>query len=76
MKKETVKASASGGISVGGLLWIVLIVLKIMGEISMSWFWVITACIWIPSGIVLAILGIAGIFILLGLLIALIFGGR
>ena len=28
----------SGGIGIIGVLWIVLIVLKILGELSMGWF--------------------------------------
>ncbi|MBD3198246.1 MAG: hypothetical protein GF317_24570 [Candidatus Lokiarchaeota archaeon] len=62
---DTKQAAAGGGIGVSGVLWIVLIVLKILGEISMSWFWVITGIIWIPCAIGIGILAIVGIVLLI-----------
>ena len=53
----------SGGIGIIGVLWIVLIVLKILGELSMGWFQVLTSCIWIPTIIILGILAVVGIVI-------------
>ena len=46
MSKAT--ASASGGIGFGGLLCLVLIVLKIMGQIEMNWLLVLTSWLWAP----------------------------
>lgn len=47
-----------GGISFSGLLFIVLLVLKLAKVISISWVWVL-APLWIPLGIALVILIIA-----------------
>lgn len=48
---------ASGGIGFCGILAIVFIVLKLVGTINWSWWWVL-APIWIPWVIALAIVGI------------------
>ena len=45
-------SSSGGGISVLGLLGIVFIVLKLVGVIAWSWWWVL-APFWIPLAIVL-----------------------
>lgn len=50
-----------GGISFSGLLFIVLLVLKLVKVISISWVWVF-APLWIPLGIILICI-IIGIFI-------------
>jgi hypothetical protein len=47
--------SGSGGIGLGGLLFVVFLVLKLCGVIAWSWWWV-TAPLWIPLG--LAVLGL------------------
>lgn len=53
-------SSASGGIGLGGVLFIVFLVLKLCHVISWSWLWV-TAPLWIPMAIVVLIF--AGIFL-------------
>jgi hypothetical protein len=58
---NNVQTSASGGIGIGTLTWIVLIVLKATGTIAMSWFWVLTSIVWVPIIIFFAIL----VFVLL-----------
>lgn len=45
-------SSSSGGIGFLGLLTIVFIVLKLIGFISWSWWWVLSP-IWIPFAIVI-----------------------
>jgi len=59
------------GIGIGALLFVTLIVLKIMGYVTMSWFWVISSIIWIPLGIIAVVmafvLAIASIMIVVGL---------
>ena len=40
------------GISLGTILFIVFLVLKLCGTITWSWWWV-TAPLWIPAGLVL-----------------------
>ncbi|NII73231.1 ABC-type antimicrobial peptide transport system permease subunit [Dyella sp. SG562] len=47
--------SSSGGIGFCGLLTIVFIVLKLLGKITWSWWWVLAPS-WIPLAIVLAVL--------------------
>lgn len=53
-------SSASGGIGFTGLLAIVFIVLKLCNVIDWSWWWV-TAPIWIPVAIGIAILVFVGL---------------
>jgi len=65
MSKEKSSSSSSGGLL--GLLFIAFLVLKLCGVIYWSWWWV-TAPLWIPFGIVLAIVIICGV-------ISLTFGG-
>lgn len=52
----------SGGIGFTGLLTIVFIILKLIGEISWSWFWVLSP-LWVSFGLAIFIL-------LIGLLVA------
>ena len=56
MTTSTTTQSSSGGISFGGLLFIVFLVLKLTGVITWSWLWV-TAPLWIPLGLALVIFG-------------------
>ena len=53
-------SSSSGGIGFCGLLTIVFIALKLTGHINWSWLWVLSP-LWIPLGIVLAVLCVVGI---------------
>ena len=57
-------SSASGGIGFGGLLTIVFITLKLTGFIAWSWWWVLSP-LWIPSLILLLIIGVALLWTLL-----------
>ena len=50
----------NSGIGFVGVLTIVFIVLKLLGKIDWSWWWVISP-IWISLGIILIILAIVGI---------------
>jgi len=54
MSNDTAKTS-SGGIGFLSLLVIVFITLKLLGYITWSWWWV-TAPLWMPISIVLAIM--------------------
>ena len=60
--------SSSCGIGFTGLLTIVFIVLKLLGKISWSWWWVLSP-IWISAGLVvlvsIIVLTVAGIFVYL-----------
>jgi hypothetical protein len=57
-------SSSSGGIRLGGVLFVVFLVLKLCHVISWSWWWV-TAPLWIPFGVV-------GLIICFCLIIALV----
>jgi hypothetical protein len=48
------KQSASGGIGIGMVLFLIFLVLKLTGTIAWSWWWV-TAPLWGPIALVLAI---------------------
>lgn len=54
--------TSSGGISLLSLIGVVFIILKLCGVIAWSWVWVL-APFWIPTAIVLAILGIFAIIL-------------
>lgn len=59
--------TASSGISLGGVIFIVFLILKLaeVGPVAKwSWWWV-TSPLWIPITLVLTILGIVGIFFLI-----------
>lgn len=58
------KDMKEGGISLGTVLFIVFLVLKLTGTITWSWWWV-TAPLWIPVAIVVAFLIISGLIIFL-----------
>jgi hypothetical protein len=45
MRKEEI---SGGGIGIGGIVFTVLLVLKLIGEIEMGWFLIITSLIWAP----------------------------
>jgi hypothetical protein len=49
MKNEK---KSSNGIGIGGVLFIIFLVLKLTNNITWSWWWV-TAPIWIPVSLVL-----------------------
>jgi hypothetical protein len=59
------KTSYSGGIGFTGLLTIVFIVLKLLGKIDWSWWWVLSP-IWISILLVIVIL--VPLLIILGIL--------
>jgi hypothetical protein len=52
---DSTTAASSGGIGFFGLLGIVFIVLKLVGIITWSWWWVL-APIWAPTALVLLII--------------------
>lgn len=52
------KVSYSGGVGFSGLLTIVFIILKLLGKIDWSWWWVLSP-LWISFLLVLIILGFA-----------------
>jgi hypothetical protein len=56
-------SSSNGGIGFAGLLTIAFIVLKLMGVIAWSWWWVLSP-IWISFLLVIAILIVIGIIYL------------
>lgn len=63
------------GISFTNLLFIVLLVLKVMGYLTWSWWWV-TAPIWMPFAGALALFSFVGIIGFLWFLITWFIDGR
>ena len=63
---DNVQTASSGGIGIGGLTFVILLILKIIGETQLSWFVVITSLIWAPFIAVVAILLIIGGIIAIG----------
>ena len=61
MTNET-KTSVGGGLSFGTVLFLVFLVLKLCNVIDWSWWWV-TAPLWIPIGVLVAILLVLGMII-------------
>ena len=59
-------SSSGGGIGLGGLLFVVFLVLKLCGTITWSWWWV-TAPLWIPAGLVAVFFLMVAIFFPLAL---------
>lgn len=62
MRKSEITTRSSGGIGISGVLTIVFIVLKLVGVINWSWFWVLSP-LWITFVIVI-ILIIIGILLI------------
>ena len=48
-------------IGLGGVLFVLFLALKLMAIIDWSWWWV-TAPLWIPMALVVAYLGVIGVF--------------
>ena len=62
MSNTNSNSTASINIGLGGILFVVFLVLKLVGVIDWSWWWV-TAPLWIPAAVVL-ILWIIGAIII------------
>jgi len=67
--------NSEGGIGFLGLLTIVFIVLKLVGTITWSWWWVL-APLWIPPAIVIGFVVLVFGFTFFIILIALMFSGE
>jgi len=59
----------SGGVSLGVVLFVVFLVLKLVGTIDWSWWWV-TAPLWIPAALGISIFIVIFVFVVIGLIIA------
>lgn len=53
--------NTNNGIGIGGILFVVFLVLKLCGTIDWSWWWV-TSPLWIPLAIVVVIFVLYGIY--------------
>ena len=62
--------SAGGGIGIGTITMIILVIIKATeaGLANWSWFAVISSIIWVPLGIVLAVIIVMGLIALLSLI--------
>lgn len=62
----------TGGVGIGGLTFVMLLVLKLVGEVSISWFAVITSIIWAPLAVFAAVMFFLLIFYVAVALVALV----
>lgn len=62
---NSTQTQSSGGIGLGGAVFIVFLVLKLIGQIGWSWWWV-TAPLWLGPVIIVAIFLVVVLFVLLG----------
>jgi hypothetical protein len=53
----TATASASGGTSLGGLLTVLFVALKLTGVIAWSWWWVLSP-LWISAALVVVLVAV------------------
>jgi len=67
--------AASGGIGVCGFLGVIFVMLKLLGVITWSWWWV-TLPFWGGIALVLGLLFLAGVITMLFILITTIFERR
>ena len=68
-KENDVKVVTTSSFPVFGLLGAVLVVLKILGKITLTWKWVL-APFWIPALIGLGIFGVIMLFVIVAAIIA------
>lgn len=64
---NNVQTTSSSGLSLGGLLLVIFVVLKLTGNIAWSWWWVLSP-LWIPFAILVAggiIIGIIALIVAL-----------
>lgn len=54
-------SNTNTSISLGTVLFIVFLILKLCGTITWSWWWV-TAPLWIPAGITLILIALVAMF--------------
>lgn len=57
-----------GGIGLLGAVFLVFLILKLTGHIAWSWWWVL-APLWMPFGIIVAVIGV--ILLFMGLIVLL-----
>jgi hypothetical protein len=58
---QSTSTSTSGGIGFFGLLTIVLIVLKLLGKISISWWWIWSPLL-VPTAFALIVMAVVAVF--------------
>lgn len=58
---DGVKNVSGGGLGLGGIVFVILLVLKLTGNLAMGWFGVITSILWAP---ILATFAIFGLFLI------------
>jgi phosphoglycerol transferase MdoB-like AlkP superfamily enzyme len=67
--------TASGGIGLGGVLFVVFLVLKLTGHIDWSWWWV-TAPLWGVFAFVVGVAAVALLFAVMASAMGALFGGK
>lgn len=64
MSTDSKSSNRSGGLGIPGVLEIVFVVLKLVGVVSWSWWWVLSP-LWISLGLWIAILLVIGLVALI-----------
>lgn len=54
--------ASEGGIGLCGVLFVVFLVLKLVGVIDWSWWWV-TAPLWLPTAVLLGVFGVVMVIV-------------
>lgn len=62
MSTSNVNRSSSGGIGLGGAVFLVFLVMKLTGFIDWSWWWV-TAPLWVPMVVCIVIIAVAAMVV-------------
>ena len=57
-----------GGMGFGSIIFVVLFILKLTGNVDMSWFWVLSSFIWAPLVFIIPIFLFVGFIILISFL--------
>jgi phosphoglycerol transferase MdoB-like AlkP superfamily enzyme len=71
----TQQSAASGGIGLGGAVFLVFLVLKLTGHIDWSWWWV-TSPLWGVFALVFGVFGVVMLLAVLASAVGALLGGK
>lgn len=71
--RNAVKKTSSVTINISPIIFVILVILKLAGEVEMGWFWVLTSWVWVPVLALISIwvlfFGFAAIFLILAAIV-------